>query len=84
MSTENVEFLVESQNLQAKRKKTYGRETETDKELREKFRWTEEMVVYLLDSLKRYKVMCEFSGKDFDPGTTVQYSKLQKEMAKKY
>ena len=28
--------------------------------------------------------MCEFSGKDFDADKTVQYSKLRKEMAKKY
>ena len=28
--------------------------------------------------------MYDFSGKDFDAGKTVQYSKLPKEMAKKY
>ena len=28
--------------------------------------------------------MCQFSGKDFDADKTVQYSKLRKEMAKKY
>ena len=28
--------------------------------------------------------MCDFSGKDFDADKTVQYSKLQKEMGKKY
>ena len=28
--------------------------------------------------------MCDFSGKDFDANKTIQYSKLQKEMAKKY
>ena len=42
------------------------------------------MVEHLLDSLRRYKVICDFSGKDFDADKTVQYSKLRKEMAKKY
>ena len=42
------------------------------------------MAAYLLDSLKRYKIKCDFSGKDFDPYKTVQYSELPKEMAKKY
>ena len=28
--------------------------------------------------------MCDFSGKNFDADKTVQYSKLQNEMAKKY
>ena len=46
------------------------------KKKREKFQWTKEMFQYLLDSLKRYKVMCEFSGKDFDDDKTVQYSKM--------
>ena len=39
MSTENDEILVENQNFQEpprKKKKTYGRSTETDKEKREK------------------------------------------------
>ena len=39
------------------KEKTYARETETEKEKRKKFQWTEEMVEYLLDSLRRYKVM---------------------------
>ena len=42
------------------------------------------MVKYLLDSLKRYKVMCEFSEKDFDAGKTVRYGKLRKEIGEKY
>ena len=42
------------------------------------------MVEHLLDSLRRYKVICDFSEKDFDADKTVQYSKLRKEMAKKY
>ena len=78
--------MVESQNFMAppsKKKKTYGRETETD-EKREKLQWTEEMVEYLQDSLKRYKVMCLFSENDFDADKTAQYSKMLKEMAKKY
>ena len=70
-------------NLPAKRKK-HETETETDKEKREKFQWTEEIVEYLLHSLKRYEVMCDFSGKDFDADKTFQYKKLQKQMAKKY
>ena len=40
MSAENVEILVESQNFKeplSKKKKIYGRETETDKEKRERF-----------------------------------------------
>ena len=41
------------------------------------------MVEHLLDSLRRYKVICDFSGQDFDAEKTVQYSKLRKEMAKK-
>ena len=61
----------------------YGRETETDKE-KKKFQWTEEMIEYLLDSLKRYKVMFNFSRKDFDADKTVQNSKLRKEIAKMY
>ena len=50
ISAENVEILVESQNFMEppnKKKKTYGRETETDKEKREKFNWTKEMVEIL-------------------------------------
>ena len=87
MSAENDEILVESQNFVeplSKKKKAYGTETETDKEKIEKFKWTEEIVEYLLDSPQRYNVMYDFSGKDFDAGKTVQYSKLPKEMAKKY
>ena len=61
-----------------------GRKTETTKEKREKFQWTEKMDEYLLDSLKRYYVMCDFSGKNYDADKTVQYSKLRKEMTKKY
>ena len=41
-------------------------------------------VVYLLDSLKWYKVMCDFSEKDFDDDKPVQYWNQRKEMAKKY
>ena len=41
-----------------KEKKTFGREIETDKEKRESFQWTEEIVEHLLNSLKRCKVMC--------------------------
>ena len=85
MSAENDEILVESQNFvepPSKKKKAYGTETETDKEKIEKFQWTEEIVEYLLDSPQRYNVMYDFSGKDFDAGKTVQYSKLPKEMAK--
>ena len=40
MSSEKVEILVESKNFKeppSKKKKTYGRETETNKEIREKF-----------------------------------------------
>ena len=47
MSVENVGILVESQKFKeppSKKKKGYGRETETDKEKREKFFWTKEMV----------------------------------------
>ena len=87
MSSEKVEILVESKNFKeppSKKKKAYGRETETNKEIREKFQWTEKMVGYLLDSRQRYKVICNISGKDFDPDKTVQDSKLRKEMAKKY
>ena len=52
------------------------------KKIKKKFQWTEEIVEYLLDSLKRYQVMCDFSRKDFDADKTVQYSKLWKEMRK--
>ena len=78
---ENEETLVESSR---QKEKKYGRKAETDKEKRKKFQWTKEMIEYLLDSLKRYKVMCSFSRKDFDADKTVQNSKLRKEMAKKY
>ena len=54
------------------KKKKFGRETETHKEKGQKFQLTEEMVEYLLDLLKRYKVMCDFFGKDFDANKTVQ------------
>ena len=40
MATENVETLLESQNIMeppSKKRKTYGRETETEKERRKKF-----------------------------------------------
>ena len=50
----------------------YGRETETDKKKRKTF----------LDSLKRYKAIGRFSGKDFDAEKIVQYSKQRKEMPK--
>ena len=87
MSAENDGILVESQNFEeppSKKIKTYGRETETAKEKREKFWWTEEIVENLLYSPQRYRVIHHFSGKDFDAYKTVQYSKLRKEMAKKY
>ena len=71
-------------NLQTIRKKRYGRETETDIEKRKKIHWIKEVVQYLLDSLKRYKVIYDFSEKDFDADKTVQYSKLRKEMVKKH
>ena len=61
-----------SWDLQAKRRKTNERETETNKKKRGKFQWTVEMVECLLDLLKRYKVICDFSGKDFDADKTVQ------------
>ena len=60
----------------------YGRETETDKKKRKTFQGSEEIVEYLLDSLKRYKVIGRFSGKDFDAEKIVQYSKQRKEMPK--
>ena len=53
MSAGNDGILVESQNFEeppSKKIKTYGRETETDKEKREKFWWIQEIVEYLLDS----------------------------------
>ena len=81
MSAENVQILVEGQNFKeppSKTKKTYGRQTKTNKEKREKFQWTEEMVEYLLDSLKRYKVMCDFSEREFDANKTVRDNKLRK------
>ena len=87
MSAKNVEILVESQNfkeLRNQKKKTYGREPETNTEKRKKFQWTEEIVQYLLSSQKRYKLTYNFSEKDFDTDKTVLDSKLRKEMAKKY
>ena len=42
------------------------------------------MVVYLLDSLKWYKVMCDFSEKDSADDKTVLYCNQRKEMTKKY
>ena len=57
-----MEILVKRQNfmepLRKKKKKTFGKEIETDKEKRESFQWTEEIVEHLLNSLKRCKVMC--------------------------
>ena len=86
MSAENVETLVESQNFiisPSNKKKTYGRETETDIEKRKKFQWIEEMVAYLLYFRKRYKLMCDFSEKDFHADKPVQYSKLRKKWKRK-
>ena len=62
MSAKNIEILVESSK---QKEKTYGREKETNKEKRMNFQGSEEMVEHLPDSLKRYKVMCNFSGKEF-------------------
>ena len=70
--------------LQFLNEKTYGRETATDKEKTKKFQWTEGMIEYLLDSLKRSKLVCNFSRIDFDAEKTVQNSKLWKEIAKEY
>ena len=45
MSAETVRILVESKNFKqppSKKKKTYGSETETDTEKRQKFQWTKE------------------------------------------
>ena len=71
MSVENVEILVDSQNFMEppnKRKRNLGGK----QKLIKKFQLTEEVVEYLLDLLKRYKVMCDFFGKDFDATKTVQ------------
>ena len=49
MSAKNVGILMGSQNFNkppSKKKKTYMRETESNKEKREKFQWTKEMVEY--------------------------------------
>ena len=40
------------------------------------------IVEYFLDSLKRYKVIRGFSGKDSDADKIVQYSKQRQEMPK--
>ena len=84
MAAENVETLAEIQNFMelSSKKKAYGRETETDKEKRNIFQGTEEIVEYFLDSLKRYKVIRGFSGKDSDADKIVQYSKQRQEMPK--
>ena len=82
MSAASVE--TNFMELPSKKKKTHGKETKTNIEKRKMFQWTKEMVEYLLDSLVRYKVMCEFYEKDFDADKTVQYSKLRIEMVKKY
>ena len=53
MWAEKDEILVETQNFEeppSKKRKTCGRETEIDKEKREKFLWTEGVVEFLLDS----------------------------------
>ena len=60
----------------------YRRKTETGKEKRKTFQGTEGIVEYVLHSLKRYKVTCEFSGKDFDADKTVQYKKREKKQWK--
>ena len=40
------------------------------------------MVEYLLDSLRRYKVMCNFSGKDLDADKTFSTVNYEKEWQK--
>ena len=83
MATENVETLLESQtlwNLRSKREKCLEEKQKLKK--RKKFQWTEEMVEYLLDSLRRYKVMCNFSGKDLDADKTFSTVNCEKEWQK--
>ena len=86
MAAENEETLAEGQNFMeppSKKKKPMGEKQKLIKK-KEKFQRTEEMIEYLLDSLKRYKVMFDFSRKDFDADKTVQNSKLRKEIAKMF
>ena len=85
IAAENEETLVESQKFMeplSKKKKRMGEKQKLIKKKERSFRWTKEMIEYLLDSLKRYKVMCNFSRKDFDADKSVQNSKLRKEIPK--
>ena len=80
IAAENEETLVESQNFMeplSKKKKRMGEIQKLIKKKERSFRWTKEMIEYLLYSLKRYKVMCNFSRKDFDADKSVQNSKLR-------
>ena len=55
-----METMVEKSKLYGRsREKRMGGKQKLKKK-KKKFQWTEEMVEYLLNSLKRYKVMCDF------------------------
>lgn len=38
----------------------------------------------LIETLKEYKVFCEYNNIDFDADKTLQYKTLRKEMAKRF
>ena len=84
MPVEKVETLMESQNfmeLSSKKKKRMGEKQKLIRKKERRFRgWRDSWI--LLDSLKRYKVIGGFSGKDFDADKIVQYSEQRKEMPK--
>ena len=48
------------------------------------FRWNEEMIDHLINSLHGYKVEMEFKGIDFDADRPMQYKNLRIAMAKRY
>jgi hypothetical protein len=55
-----------------------------EKRKRERFKWSEDMHITLIECSRDYEVQCEFRGIDFYADKTVQYEWLRKEMAKRH
>ncbi|XP_028414211.1 uncharacterized protein LOC114537269 [Dendronephthya gigantea] len=57
---------------------------ESEKRKVRPFRWTNEMIELLINSIETYKVMCEYEGKDFDADRTKQYEWIRVQMQQIY
>ena len=49
-----------------------------------KFKWNNEMIRELLDSLKEFKAMMEFNNLDFNAGEPRQYKEVWRILSKKH